>query len=90
MTEAEAPTAAKGRPRPGATIERDEKVLAFIAAATEPQTRAQIATGTELPGNEVYLSIYRLSRAAPPKIVKTGAKWSAVAAEAPATEPVAV
>ncbi len=76
MTEAEGAPAPKGRPRPDSTVERDEKVFKFIEA-NPAQTRAQIATGTELPGNEVYLSLYRLSRANPPRIVKSGAKWSA-------------
>jgi hypothetical protein len=86
MSEPEAPAATRGRPRPGTTVERDEKVYSFIASAPA-STRAAIAAGTELPGNEVYLSLYRLSRATPPRIVKTGAKWSVVGAEAPVEEP---
>lgn len=84
MTEAttegtEAP--ARGRPRPDATVERDAKVLAFIAEAGESKNRKEIADGLGLPGNEVYLSLYRLSRAEPAKIVKDGGRWKA--AEAP-------
>ena len=71
---------AKGRPRPAATIERDKAVLAFLTEHPG-QTRAEIAAGTQLPGNEVYLSLYRLSRSSPPAIVKTGAKWSVAVAE---------
>lgn len=82
----EAPATGRGRPRPSATIERDEAVLKYISA-NPGQTRAKIAEGTEIKGSEVYLSLYRLSRANPPQVVKTGATWSVPDAEAPAAEP---
>jgi hypothetical protein len=77
MTETEAPaadpTAPRGRPRPDTTIERDEKVLAAITEA--PGTRKQLVERLGMAGNEVYLSLYRLSRATPPKIIKNGSTW---------------
>ena len=78
---AEAP--AKGRPRPAATIERDGTVLKWLAE-NPGKTRAEIAEGTGIAGNEVYLSLYRLSRATPPAIVKSGAKWTVAVTEEPA------
>lgn len=82
MTEAEAP-ATKGRPRPSGTIERDAQVLKWLGENPGGKTRAEIVEGTGIAGNEVYLSLYRLSRATPPAIVKSGAKWS-VPVEEPA------
>jgi hypothetical protein len=82
MTEPEAPTSdasKRGRPRPEATKARDAAVLAFLKTAEAPQSRKQIAEALEIPGNEVYLSIYRLSRATPAEIVKDGSSWKAVA-----------
>ena len=79
-TPTEAPR--RGRPRPDATLERDAKVLASITASG-PVTRAQIAENTGLKGNEVYLSLYRLSRSDPPQVVRSGATWSVPGAEAP-------
>lgn len=80
--ETEAPTR-RGRPRPSATIERDDKVYAAIQAAESGVTREELVVATELPGNEVYLSLYRLRRDA--KIVRgrTGGahKWSVMDAE---------
>lgn len=76
MTEPEAPAAdaaTRGRPRPDVTVERDEKVLAAITEA--PGTRKELVERLGMAGNEVYLSLYRLSRADPPKIVKNGATW---------------
>jgi len=70
---------AKGRPRPAATIERDGTVLKWLTE-NPGKTRAEIAAGTSIAGNEVYLSLYRLSRADPPAIVKSGAKWSVAGA----------
>lgn len=61
MTESVAPEAPaerrRGRPRPEATIARDQQVF---DALTEPKTKKELAEATGLPGNEVYLSIYRL------------------------------
>jgi hypothetical protein len=51
-----------GRGRPSNTIERDEKVLATLDAASEPLTRDQLAEAAGVPSNEVYLSLYRLRR----------------------------
>ena len=87
MTETEVPTTpeaatGRGRPRPDATVERDERVFKHLEAATESKTRAQLATELDMPGNEVYLSLYRLSRATPARIVKDGGKWTAVKEDA--------
>ena len=71
--EAATPTG-RGRPRPDATLERDAKVLEFITGAGAV-SRKQIAEGTGLKGNEVYLSLYRLSRSTPPAVVREGANW---------------
>lgn len=68
----------RGRPRPEATIERDKTVLTWLGEHG-PATRKTIVEGTGIPGNEVYLSLYRLSRAG--TIVKNGASWSVVAVE---------
>lgn len=75
MSEApvETPTQ-RGRPRPDATVERDERVLKHIEAEG-PKTRPELATALDMPGNQVYLSLYRLSRSDPPRVVKTGGKW---------------
>jgi site-specific DNA-cytosine methylase len=73
MTEAAEPT--RGRPRPDAVIERDKAVLAFVQSKPEGVTRPEIVEGTGLQGNQVYLSLYRLSRATPPAVTKSGAKW---------------
>lgn len=78
VPDGEAPAAetpqGRGRPRPSSTVERDKVVLEFIAA-NGPQTRAQVAAGTQLPGNEVYLSLYRLNRAEPKQVEKRGLTW---------------
>lgn len=83
MGEPEAPTAdtaARGRPRPEATKERDARVLAHLQAAG-PQNRKQIAEALQIPGNEVYLSLYRLSRGtsdAPAAVAKDGSSWKVI------------
>lgn len=90
MGEPEAPTtdteeasaATRGRPRPGNTVERDAKVLAHLEANPAGKTRKELVAELETPGNEVYLSLYRLSRA--DKIVKNGGTWSVAGATAPA------
>lgn len=77
MTEPEGAPATgggRGRPRPDATIQRDEQVLSFLRA-NGAKTRADIAAGTQIKGNEVYLSLYRLSRADPPAVVREGNAW---------------
>lgn len=79
MTEPTAETAAtagRGRPRPATTIERDAKVLEFLKATDGGKSRKQIVEGTEIPGNEVYLSLYRLSRAGTVK--REGSTWVVV------------
>jgi hypothetical protein len=91
MSEPEAPatdtaTATRGRPRPDATKARDEKVLAYLREQG-PKNRKDIAAALEIPGNEVYLSLYRLSRGttdAPASVVKDGSSWKAI--DAPAAE----
>jgi site-specific DNA-cytosine methylase len=66
MTEPEAPAeavASKGRPRPQATIDRDNKAYEAIVAATEagtPLTKETLATAIGVQPNEAYLSLYRL------------------------------
>jgi len=79
MSEApvEAPATQRGRPRPDATVERDERVFKHLEAEG-PKTRPELATELDMPGNQIYLSLYRLSRADPPRIVKSGGKWSVV------------
>jgi len=81
----------KGRPRPAETIERDEKVLAYLsdqkdeAGAPVGKTRDEIAGALEMPGKQVYLSLYRLSRGG--QIVKGtvggGHHWSVVTVAEP-------
>lgn len=78
-TEAPAAGGTRGRPRPDETIERDAKVLAFIANHADGVTRKQIVEGTSIPGNEVYLSLYRLRRDG--KAARTGSTWKALAPE---------
>lgn len=76
-TPAETPTDGRGRPRPAETIARDEQVLAALTAAgAEGLTRPNLAAATELPGNQVYLSLYRLKRDG--KAVRDGGAWKAV------------
>lgn len=86
MTEApvaETPTK-RGRPRPDTTIERDDRVLAHLGTS-EGRTRRQLATELDLPDSEIYLSLYRLSRTTPPKIVKNaGNVWTLTPADVPA------
>lgn len=69
-----AATQGRGRPRPDVTVQRDKVVLEYITA-NGPQSRKQIAEGTSIAGKEVYLSLYRLSRADPPAIEKRGSTW---------------
>jgi hypothetical protein len=87
VTEPQAPeapaSAGRGRPRPDATVERDERVLKHITASG-PKTRKELAEELQVPGNEIYLSLYRLSRQSPPAVVKQGSKWQVPAAEVPA------
>lgn len=80
-TPVEGTQAQRGRPRPDATVERDELVFKHIEAEG-PKTRPELASELDMPGNQVYLSLYRLSRSDPPRIVKAGGKWS-VAGAAP-------
>jgi hypothetical protein len=81
MSEDTAPEAqgksGRGRPRPDATIERDKIVLEQVRVGG-PQTRKQLVEATGMAGNEVYLSLYRLSRQDPPAVVKNGASWSVI------------
>jgi hypothetical protein len=80
MTEAQAEAPAqRGRPRPDATVERDERVFKHLEAEG-PKTRPELATELDMPGNQIYLSLYRLSRAEPARVEKSGGKWSVVAA----------
>jgi predicted Rossmann fold nucleotide-binding protein DprA/Smf involved in DNA uptake len=71
MTEPDASTATRGRPRPASTIERDERVYAVITA--EGASKKDIVAAVDLPGNEVYLSLYRLQRDG--KIKREGSNW---------------
>lgn len=73
-------TATRGRPRPESTKQRDAAVLAHLQAAG-PQNRKQIAEALGIPGNEVYLSLYRLSRGtsdAPAQVAKDGSSWKVI------------
>lgn len=81
MTEEQGETTGRGRPRPNETIERDEKVRAFLGESG-PNTRKGIVEGTGLAGNEVYLSLYRLRVANVAK--REGSTWSLVEATAAA------
>lgn len=83
MTETtpEVATAQRGRPRPDATIERDEQVRKHLEA-NGPKSRAALAVELEMPGNQVYLSLWRLAHAEPPKIVKQGGTWAVAGATA--------
>lgn len=57
-TEAEKP---KGRPRPEATVQLDEKVLEAITNAGDAGvTKETLAEQVDTPANKVYLAIYRL------------------------------
>lgn len=62
----ETPKRRRGRPRPAATLARDEQIFALIAEA--PRTRDQIieaiaAQGEVVPASIVYLSLARLRTA---------------------------
>lgn len=82
MTEpTDAPAAGRGRPRPDATVQRDQQVLAQLQAGG-PQTRKAVAEATGLEGKEVYLSFYRLQRDG--LITRSGGTWTATEASAPA------
>jgi predicted Rossmann fold nucleotide-binding protein DprA/Smf involved in DNA uptake len=71
--EASEEATAKGRPRDPGAVDRDEKVLAAVAAG--PKTRDQIATELEIAGNLVYLSLWRLRNAG--KVAKLNGKtWA--------------
>jgi predicted ArsR family transcriptional regulator len=72
MSESEAPAEKRGRPRPEATIQRDDKVLEFLKA-NGPKNRKDLAAGLEMEGKEVYLSLYRLNRDG--TILRSGANW---------------
>lgn len=64
-TDAEAPaatSAARGRPRPAETKERDEKVYLAVANSERKVTREEVAEGVGIKGSEAYLSLYRLHR----------------------------
>lgn len=73
----------RGRPRPDATIDRDTAVLAHLRQ-NGPRTRKQLVEDLSKPGNEIYLSLYRLSRKGDAK--REGTQWSAVSAETAPTE----
>ena len=83
MTEPTEGAVTRGRPRPAETIERDEKVLAFLEASRDEngqpvaKTREEIAAGVGIEGKQAYLSIFRLKR--DDKIVKAdgGHRWAA-------------
>lgn len=81
----ETATRRQGRPRPNETLDRDQRVLEWLQKQDSGKTREEIATGTELGANLVYLSLYRLRRDG--KAVRaheSGAhRWSVVKTEAP-------
>jgi hypothetical protein len=95
-TPAEQTQGGRGRPRPDAVVARDQRVLEYLRAQVDEtgayvgKSRDEVAQATGLPGNQVYLSFYRLKRDG--LITKGGVggaqKWAALA-PAPA-EPIAV
>ncbi len=78
MSDEENTAGGRGRPRPAATLERDEKVLAHLNEAGA-KTRKQLVEELGLPGNEIYLSLYRLNR--DQKITRAGSAWAVATAE---------
>jgi len=89
MTEPEQPQeqaqTRAGRPRPEATVAQDAQVLQLIEASVDENgqpagiTRKALEEQTGLPGNKVYLSIWRLKTAGSIHKVE-GNKWAKVAA----------
>ncbi len=68
----------RGRPRPDEVVQRDAAVLAALQAAGDAGlTRPKLAEATSLPGNQVYLSLYRLKRDG--KADRAGGSWKALA-----------
>lgn len=66
-------TKRKGRPRPEATIARDEQVLSLVAGAgANGMTRSQIADDLQVDGNTAYLSLFRLRQAGKVSRVRNG------------------
>lgn len=63
----------RGRPRPGHTIDRDTRVHEHIKA-NGPKSKKNLVEELDIPANEAYLSLYRLSRAN--KIVRSGTAWA--------------
>lgn len=49
----------RGRPRPQATIERDEKIMEYLRAHG-PQTRNDLSAALLLPKTVTYLALNRL------------------------------
>lgn len=86
MTEPEAPAAEakRGRPRPQDTIQRDQDVLANFPADGSGITKVALAEATGMPGNQLYLSLYRLQRDKAIERVREGGAhtWKRVPADA--------
>lgn len=55
---------AKGRPRPAATLELDERVFKFLedneSTGGTGVTKETLADALETPANKIYLALYRL------------------------------
>jgi len=77
----------RGRPRPTATIERDEAVLASIAEGGS--TRNELAEATSLTPQQVYLALWRLRNDGHIARRRDGSvhRWSRVTEAAPQPEP---
>lgn len=84
MTEPQAETARRGRPRPQETIDRDAAVLAHVPADGTSVTRRQLAEATGMPENAVYLSLFRLHRDGEIERVREGGShtWKRITAVA--------
>lgn len=81
----------RGRPRPQATIERDNNVLTFLQSQKDEngafvgKTRDDIAKALDVEGKQVYLSLFRLNRDGKvQKGVGSAHAWAAKSDEAPA------
>jgi len=79
----------KGRPRPQATLDRDERVYQILEQAPDGLSRDEVATQTEISPSAAYLSLFRLQRDG--RIVKissgsgTGRKWKIATAQPPSS-----
>lgn len=81
-------TLVRGRPRPNATIELDERVFAFLTASSVPQSKTAVATALSIKPSLAYLALWRLRNDG--RVVngrageRGGHTWSVAPAPAPA------